>query len=276
MPISRDGTAYQLNGDAAAPALALIHGLGLNRHLWRAHVAALSQRYRVLAYDLLGHGDSASRATRADDDATTTPLTLSTFAAQLRALLDEIGIARCAIAGFSLGGMINRRFAIDYPERARALAIFNSPHERSAPAQREVEARAAQAHAGGPGADLEATLERWFTPRFRAEHDDCIAQVRRWLLANDPLAYAQSRRVLARGVVELIRPQPPIAQPALVMTAEHDRGSTPAMARAIAAEIRGAHTIIVPCLQHMALVESPQSFTEPLLTFLAEVDASDA
>jgi pimeloyl-ACP methyl ester carboxylesterase len=88
------------------------------------------------------------------------------------------------------------------------------------------------------------------------------------------LIYTQCRQVLANGVVELIRPTPPIVQPTLVMTAENDSGSTPAMSHAIAAEITGAQTIIVPALQHMALVEAPSQFTEPVLRFLDEALAS--
>ncbi len=82
-----------------------------------------------------------------------------------------------------------------------------------------------------------------------------------------PLPAAPSRPA-GRGVVELIRPDPPIRHPTLVMTAENDSGSTPAMTRAIAAEIPGAETVIVPHRQHMALAEEPARFTGPLLRFL--------
>ena len=256
------GTAYELSGPAEAPVLVLIHGLGLNRHVWQWHEPALSVRYRVLNYDLLGHGDSALPLAKPS---------LSLFSEQLCGLLDHLGIDGCAIAGFSLGGMINRRFALDHPDRVLALAILNSPHVRGPEAQRLVEQRAARTAEGGSATNLDATIERWFTTGFRAARPVVIGQVRQWVLANEPESYAQCRQVLAGGVVELIRPEPPIVLPALVMTAEHDSGSTPAMAHAIAAEIPGARTIIVPRLQHMGLVEEPAMFTEPLLEFLDEV-----
>lgn len=258
------GTAYDASGPADAPVVVLIHGLGLNRHTWQWHEPALAARYRVLSYDLFGHGESAPPPA--------TP-SLSLFSAQLSDLLDFLDIEEGALVGFSLGGMINRRFALDHPGRARALAILNSPHERGAAAQKLVEERAAQTAEGGPAATLDATIDRWFTPAFQAARPEVIALVRRWVLANDPVSYAQCRQVLAKGVVELIRPQPPITQPALVMTAENDSGSTPAMAHAIAAEIAGARTVVVPHLQHMGLVEQPPLFTEPLLSFLDELPA---
>lgn len=237
----------------------LIHGLGLNRDIWQWHAPALSARYRVLNYDLFGHGDSAPPPTKPS---------LSLFSTQLRDLLDDLGIDGAAIVGFSLGGMINRRLALDHPERVRALAILNSPHERSPEAQKAVEERAAQVVDGGSQATIDAAIERWFTPEFRAARPDVIALVRQWRMSNDPVSYPQCCEVLARGVTELIRPDPPIAKPTLVMTAENDTGSTPAMSHAIAAEISGARTIIVPRLRHMGLTEEPSQFTEPLLRFL--------
>lgn len=258
------GSAYELNGPESAPVVVLIHGLGLNRHTWQWHEPELAARYRVLNYDLFGHGDS---------DAPPETPSLSLFARQLRDLLEVLEIDDCVLVGFSLGGMINRRFALDYPQRTRALAIFNSPHERSPQDQQLVEERAAQTAAGGPAATLDATIERWFSADFRADRTDIIAMIREWVLANDSVIYTQCRQVLAGGVIELIRPQPPIDKPTLVMTAENDSGSTPAMSHAIAAEIAGAQTIVVAKLQHMALVERPELFTKPLLQFLDKVFA---
>lgn len=231
--------------------------------MWRDVVDDLRADYRVLAYDLFGHGRSAPPPA--------TP-SLALFAAQLRGLLDAAGVESCAVVGFSLGGMICRRFAMDAPARATALGIFNSPHERGREAQREVESRA-DATAAGIESTVEAALERWFTPAFRAARPGYIAQIRARLLANDPAVYAACRRVLARGVAELIRPEPPIRCPALVATCAEDRGSSPAMARAIADEMPAARLLIVPKLRHMGLVESPGEFIAPLRRLLAE--ASD-
>ena len=254
-----DGTRYSLRGKAGAPLVALIHGLGLNRQIWAPFEAALAANYRVLSYDLYGHGESGAPPRRPD---------VTLYSEQLVGLLDEIGAESCVAVGFSLGGMINRRMAIDHPARVAALAILNSPHERGEEAQKLVEQRALDSAAGGPGATLDATIERWFTPQFRADHDAYIQQVRGWVLANDAELYAQAREVLAFGVIELIRPQPPIAKPALVMTCENDSGSTPAMSQAIASEIEGSEVIIVPRLKHMGLAEDPDFFIAALVGFL--------
>lgn len=261
---SNNGSVYELSGPADAPVVVLVHGLGLNRHIWADYVARLRQRYRVLSYDLYGHGDSVSPPREAS---------LTLFSEQLLGLLDELGIDGCSIVGFSLGGMINRRFAIDHPDRLRALVILNSPHERDTQAQALVEQRALDSAAGGPGATLDATIERWFTPAFITAHPDYIERVRGWVLANDLDDYAQCRRVLAFGVLELIRPRPPIEHPALVITCENDSGSTPSMSQAIAGEIHRAQVIIVPELQHMGLVENPSFFITAIAEFLESLPA---
>lgn len=259
MPPAADGTVYELDGPTDAPVVALVHGLGLTRATFDAHWAALAEHFRVLRYDLIGHGESADPSGE---------LTLTSFSEQLRELLDELAIAHAAVVGFSLGGMINRRFALDHPDRVSALVVLNSPHERGAEAQELVEQRARDTAAGGPGANIEVTLARWFTPAFRESSPEVVATVRAGVVANRPGPYAQSRFVLANGVLEIIRPEPALTVPTLVMTCEHDSGSTPAMSHAIASEIAGAETIIVPGLQHLGLLEQPDVFTDATIDFL--------
>jgi len=255
------GTAYTQYSPSSSSksCIVLVHGLGLTQATWEGHVQALVQRYTVVTYDLYGHGESAPPPEVPS---------LTLFAKQLDQLLTHLEIDAAHIVGFSLGGMINRRFALDYPSRALSLGIFNSPHQRSPEAQKLVEERAAASDAGGPAATIDTTIARWFTPTFIDTRPDYIERIKSWVLANDPKSYAQCRMVLAAGVTELIKPATPITHPALVMTCEHDSGSTPAMSHAIAAEISGAQTVIVPHLQHMGLTESPALFTEPLLLFL--------
>lgn len=264
LSISNNGTAYRLDGRRDRPVIALVHGLGLTHETWRGHVNALGEHYRVLSYDLYGHGSSAVPPRRPS---------VSLFAEQLRDLMDELSIMEAAIAGFSLGGMINRRCAMDYPDRVKALVVLNSPHERTPEAQKRVEQQASDTSSGGPGATLDAAIERWFTEQFREEFPDIITEIRGWILANDATIYAQCRQVLAQGVIELIRPEPPIGHPTLVMTCENDTGSTPLMAQGIASEIKRAKLQIVPHLQHMGLMEQPELFYEPTLTFLDTVFA---
>jgi pimeloyl-ACP methyl ester carboxylesterase len=262
MKRTADGTAYDLHGPSAAPLVVLIHGLGLNRDVWAQTIPALSAQYRVLAFDILGHGETPPP----------TPLpTLRLLSQQLAGLLDDLGVQAAVLVGFSLGGMIARRFAQDHPGRTLGLAILHSPHLRDAAAQAAIVARVDEAAGNGPASTVEAALTRWFTDDFRQQNPDIMQKVRDWVMANNPATYPQLYRILADGIDEIVAPHPPIACPTLVMTGDQDYGNGPDMARAIASEIGGAETVILPGLRHMALMEDPESTNTALQAFLGKV-----
>lgn len=264
MPVLSDGTVYRRAGAGTGRPVVLIHGLGLCQDMWQWTRPALEDAYDVIGYDLYGHGESAPPPRRPD---------LALFSEQLDGLLRELGLAQAAIVGFSLGGMICRRFALDHPAKARALAILNSPHRRTPVAQEAVLARVEQARAEGPGATVEAALERWFTDDFRRNHPEVTAQVRRWVLANDPEIYPSVYRVLACGIDEITGPGARLCLPALVLTGAEDFGNGPEMTRAIAEDIAGGRALILPGLRHMALAEDPDAVNRPLRAFLDDAFA---
>ena len=260
--IAPDGTSYNYVCDVNAPVVVLIHGLGLCRHMWRDHIADFASDYQVVSYDLLGHGDSA---------APTAPTDLSLYVKQLCGLLDHLRIDKAALVGFSIGGMINRRFALDYGNRLSALAILNSPHDRGDKAQAMVEARAAAVRSEGAMATMEAALERWFTDDYRVSNPNFMETVRVWRRQVDAQSYAEAAWVLATGVKELTRPTKRVNVPTIVITSENDSGSTPDMAASIAGEIDQVEICIVPELKHLGLIEQPQSFTLPVIEFFRKL-----
>ena len=112
--ISPQGTAYDLTGPAIAPVVVLIHGLGLTRQTWADHLPALSGAYRVLTYDLSGHGETALPVQ--------TP-SLTVLADQLRDLMDHLTITSAeTLSGWSIA---NRRLIMPPSEKpiraARAM-----------------------------------------------------------------------------------------------------------------------------------------------------------
>jgi (E)-2-((N-methylformamido)methylene)succinate hydrolase len=259
---SPNGTAYRISGRSDGPVVIMIHGLGLCSAVFDGMMAAFDAEYRVVRYDFWGHGDSS---------APPAPMSLTVLSEQIIDLMDHLEINRASLVGFSIGGMINRRFALDHPDRLDALAVWNSPHERGVDAQVQVEARAAKVVDEGPMATMDAALQRWFTPRYLASGADGPARVVAWRGRVDVTSYPDACMVLAAGVTELIRPQTPITAPTHVLTCENDTGSTPAMSHAISREIHGAESLIVPDLQHLGLMEDPDAFAEPTLTFLNKV-----
>ncbi len=116
MELHGDRVAYQDVG-SGPEALLLIHGMAGSSETWRAVIPQLSRKYRVVAPDLLGHGQSAKP--RGD-------YSLGAFAVLLRDLLDELGIARATIVGQSLGGGVAMQFVYQHPDYCQRLILISS------------------------------------------------------------------------------------------------------------------------------------------------------
>src|SRR5690606_15054671 len=149
------GTSYLSLGQGQP--VVLIHGVGLNKEMWGGQFVGLAGDYRVIAYDMLGHGQSPRPA--ADTD-------LQGYAAQLAELLDHLQIPQATVIGFSMGGLVARAFALHHPQRLAALVVLNSVFNRSPEQSAGVIARAAQAAEHGPDANAEAALARWFSREY--------------------------------------------------------------------------------------------------------------
>lgn len=250
-------TMAEVSGDG--PAVVLVHGMGLNMHMWRGQLAPLEHWFTVVRYDLLGHGTSTARPG---------PYALADFVDQLARLLDELEIERCHLLGFSLGGLIAQAFAIHHAGRVDRLAILNAGYDRSDGERAGMIERLRIALADGYGGTVETALARWFTPEFFLRRPEVIEQVRRWMHANDAAVYPEIYRVLAYGDRELAAAVTTLRCPTLVLSCEGDTGSPPAMARRMAAAIPGARLAIVPKLKHLGLMEDPSAINDIVLPFL--------
>lgn len=254
-----DDTAATVAGDG--PPVVLVHGMGLNLSMWDGQMPPLTARFRVVAYDLLGHGRS---------DARPGPYAMDDFVDQLARLLDALEIDRCALVGFSLGGLIVQAFTLAHLRRVDALAVLNTGHGRSVEERAGMLERLKIASDNGHGATVEMALERWFTPGFAARRSDVIEKVRQWMHANDPAVYPEIYRVLVHGDRPLTDTISAIQCPALVLACDGDIGNSPDMARRMVARIANARLVIVPGLKHMGLMEDPAAINDILVPFLSD------
>lgn len=97
--------------------LLLIHGMAGSAQTWRAVLPQLAKKYRVIAPDLLGHGQSAKPRT---------DYSLGAFAVGLRDLLDELGVESATVVGQSLGGGVAMQFLYQHPDYCRRLVLISS------------------------------------------------------------------------------------------------------------------------------------------------------
>ncbi len=106
------------------PVVVFSHGFLMDHTMFDQQVSALAPRYRVITWDQRGHGD-----TRA-----TGPFTYWDSAADMLALLDQLGVERAVLAGMSQGGFLSLRAALTAPDRVRALVLIDSQAGQEDPA----------------------------------------------------------------------------------------------------------------------------------------------
>jgi 3-oxoadipate enol-lactonase len=108
-------TYYETHGEGAP--LVLIPGMGMCHRLWQPQIEPFSQHFKVITYDVRGHGESGG----SDDK-----YSIKLFASDLKALLAELHVTKAYICGLSMGGLIAQQFAIDYPDMVNKLIIVGA------------------------------------------------------------------------------------------------------------------------------------------------------
>jgi 3-oxoadipate enol-lactonase len=248
-------TAYVVEG--SGPALLLIHGVGARLDSWDGVVAALGGRLTTIRHDLRGHGDSSKAPG---------PYSVELFAQDARALLDHLGIARCHVAGHSLGGMVAQRLALDAPERVDRLVLLSTAGGRTREERGRVLERLALVQDGIPGEHFRRSVGRWFSDEFQQRHPELIQRHAARNMENDPRGYAAAYRVLA--TTDLADELGRIRAPTLIVTGEGDAGSSPRMARLMHERIPGSRLRILPGLRHSLLIEAPELMARLLEEFV--------
>jgi pimeloyl-ACP methyl ester carboxylesterase len=254
-----DGTRYCEAG-SGAPVI-LLHGVGLDHSIWQAQYAALARSHRVIAYDLLGHGASP---------AITRDVSLGDFVDQLAGLIESLVPQDQvpSLVGFSFGGLIAEAFTLAHAQRVARLAVIASAFDRSPEERSGVADRLRSAHCQGPAALIDAAITRWYSPQFRASHPGIVDAVAVRLRHNDPRSFLAAYGVFAEADRDLAPRLGAIAVPTLIVAGEQDSGATAAMARRLAALIRGAELAIIPGARHMLPQEHARELADLLQRFL--------
>lgn len=246
---------HVVDGSADGSPLLLLSSLGGTLAVWEPQVAALVEHFRIVRFDLRGHGESP-----VPDG----PYGIADLGGDAVALLDRLGAERAHLCGLSLGGMAAMWMAVHASERVdRLVLLCTSPLLPPASAWTE---RAATVRAHGTPAIADSVILRWVTPAF-AERSPGIARRLRSMIAATPAeGYAACCEAIAGADLtgELGR----IAAPTLVIAGADDPVAPPDHAARIAARVPGARMAVVPDAAHLANVEQPADVTRLILRHL--------
>ncbi|HEY2356728.1 MAG TPA: alpha/beta fold hydrolase [Phenylobacterium sp.] len=246
--LDRDGVNiyYEVHGEG--PALILTHGYSATSEMWAGQVGPLSKHFKVVTWDMRGHGRSDYPA---DQNAYSEEATVGDMAA----LLDAVGARGAVVGGLSLGGYMSLAFHLAHPERTRALLIIDT----------------------GPGYKNDQARDGWNANAIRraerleseglGDLSKASAEVR---AANhrDASGLARAARgMLTQRNARVIESLPSVAVPAVVIVGAND---TPFLAASdyMASKIPGAKKVVIPDAGHSANIDQPAAFNAALMNFL--------
>ncbi len=243
-------------GPPGAPVLVLGNSLGTTRELWQPQLPVLRRHFRVVHYELRGHGGSPAPAG---------PYTLAALGGDVLRLLDELGTGPVSYCGVSLGGMVGMWLAAHAPDRITVLAVCCTTAHF--PDQAFWTARADRVRAGGLAPMAAQVVGRWFTPAFAA-HDPAtparfIATLNRDV---DPAGYAGCCDAIAG--LDLRSALPAVTAPTLVIAGSEDPATPPWHGAVIARAIPAARLRIIRGASHLANVSQPGEVTVALTSHL--------
>ncbi|MFJ1748232.1 4-carboxymuconolactone decarboxylase [Streptomyces sp. NPDC088116] len=242
---------YRMDGPEDAPVLILGPSLGTTWHMWDRQIPELARQWRVLRFDLPGHGGAPAHP------ATSVP----ELAERLLATLDGIGVQRFGYAGCSIAGAIGAELALRRPDRIASLALVAaSPRFGTADEFRQ---RGVIVRANGLDPMARTAPERWFTPGFAAAQPAIVEWAVQMVRTTDPGCYIAACEALAAFDIraELGR----IGVPTLVLVGAEDQVTGPAEARTLVAGIPDARLALVPGASNLAPVEQPVAVTDLLV-----------
>lgn len=251
------GLHYRVEGAATAPPVVLAHAISTGLAFWDLQVPVWSRHFRVIRFDVRGHGKSAVPAG---------PYGFDAMADEVLGLLDHLKVERAAFVGLSLGGMIGQALGLKASHRLTALVLAQTNARTPETMQDMWRQRIAAVTAGGMETQVEGSLGRWFTPEFRAQSPltvDWIAGLVRNTRPEGCIACCQ-----AIAKLDFFEHLGAIKAPTLTVAGTEDLAAPPANLQAIAARIPGAEFMALEKAAHFGNIEQPHAFTEKVGAFL--------
>lgn len=243
-------------------ALLLVHGFPLSRRIWRPQIEALRSRYRIVAPDLRGHGET---------EAPEGVYPMAEMAADLRRLLDHLGVETAVVAGHSMGGYVAFAFYRALPERVRGLILVDTraepDNERGRRGRAEMIRLARERGAEAVAAEMLPRLLSEETLEGKPEVADEVYQI----MAATPvsgLVGALQGMADRPDSVPLLKQ---IAVPTLILVGEKDVLTPLPYSDRMHADIPESHLQLIPRSGHLPSLEAPEAVNDAIRLFLQQL-----
>ena len=252
------GTFYVFNKKEQSIPIVFVHGVGLTYEIWQPQLDFFKD-YSNLSYDILGHGKSSL---------TKQNISFDDFSDQLIELINELKIEKIHLVGFSIGSLIARNFATRYGDRLRSLVLLGSIYKRSEQQQKIVNERFDQAKK-----ELKLSrqaLKRWFSDKYLKNNPDTYEKISSILSENNMANFLKVYELFVRHKND--EDFEKIQTKTLVMTGEHDIGSTIEMSQQLNNVIKNSELKIIKEGKHLCGIECADEVNLTIKNFIDKYD----
>jgi pimeloyl-ACP methyl ester carboxylesterase len=235
------GTFYIFNKKEQSVPIVFIHGVGLTYEIWQPQLDFF-KNYSTISYDILGHGKSSL---------TKKNINFDDFSDQLIELINELKVDKIHLVGFSIGSLIARNFATKYNDRLQSLILLGSIYKRSEQQQEIVNQRFEQAKK-----ELKLSrqaLKRWFTDKYLENNPDTYEKISSILSGNNMVNFLKVYELFVKHKNDENFEK--INAKTLIMTGEHDIGSTIEMSKQLNNVIKDSELKIIKDGKHLCGIE---------------------
>jgi pimeloyl-ACP methyl ester carboxylesterase len=266
--------AYRASGDPTKPPMVLLHGIAeTSAYFWRDLIAHFERDYHILAFDLLGHGDSAR------------PFRGYSAVRQARLFagaLDNLNLSPAVMVGHSLGGIIAARLCVEYPDHVSDLILYDAHlprglfvNLRTMLANVPILALLPVGSMLLPGAGLVSNIVpfRWAMRiqltmwRVPLQRENLTPEFLDNYVRHSRVGLAESLRKTFL-LEDVVRDLHRIKARTLVVVGDTDVVLPVAIAEDISRRIEGAQLVVIPDAGHVALFDQPEAFCAALEAFL--------
>ena len=256
--ITASGTFYSYNKIEGSIPIVFIHGVGLTNEIWEPQLEFF-KKYSTISYDILGHGKS--KLEKKD-------ISFDDFSNQLIELIDELKINKIHLVGFSIGSLIARNFATKFNNRLKSLILLGSIYKRTEQQQKIVSDRYDQAKQ-----ELKLSkqaLKRWFTDKYLEKNPNTYEKISSILSANNMQNFLKVYELFVYHKNDEKFDE--IKVNTLVMTGEHDVGSTVHMSQKLNEIIKNSELKIIKNGKHLCGIECADEVNVAIKSFIDKND----
>jgi len=242
------------------PLVVFMHGIGGNRTNWHDQLPAFAARFKAVAWDAPGYGQSDDYEGVLDYD---------DFCADLRRLIDHFGVAKAHLVGLSMGGSIAQDFYAKHPERVASMVLADTrPGHEAAFDQKAreefIRLRVKPLQEGKAPKDMAPAVARSLMGPNAGD------RVYQRLVDSMAVLHKDSyiKAIEARTTWKPSFVPAKVTVPTLVVVGADDKLTPPAMSKTIADAIPGARLAVIEDCGHLSNIEKPAEFNRIVLDFL--------